>query len=59
MKITEVHFTRKINLGNYETEDIGFVATVSATEDAMEVLKELDSMTKKYRERQFTKKENK
>jgi hypothetical protein len=59
MKITEVHFTRKINLGNYETEDIGFVATVSATEDAMEVLKELDLMTKKYRERQFTKKENK
>jgi hypothetical protein len=57
MKITEVHFTRKINLGNYETEDIGFVATVSATEDPMEILKELDSMTKKYRERQFTKKE--
>jgi len=47
--ITEVHFTRKFNLGNYETMDVGFVATVSETQNPGEVLKALDDATIKYR----------
>jgi len=52
MKIIEVRFNRKINLGNYETEDIGFTATINDNENPLDVLKELDSQTKKYRKDQ-------
>ena len=52
MKIIEVRFNRKINLGNYETEDIGFTATINDNENPLDVLKELDSQTKKYRKEQ-------
>jgi len=51
-KITEVHFTRKFNLGNYETEDVGFVATVSDGQNPEEVLQALDAATVKYRKYQ-------
>ena len=51
-KIIEVHFTRKFNLGNYETEDVGFVATVADDQKAEEVLKALDLATIKYRKYQ-------
>jgi len=47
--ITEVHFTRKFNLGNYETMDIGFVATVAEDQNPSEVLKALDKATIQYR----------
>jgi hypothetical protein len=47
--IKEVHFTRKFNLGNYETMDVGFVATVSEGQDPGEVLKALDKATVTYR----------
>ena len=47
--ITEVHFTRKFNLGNYETMDVGFVATVAKDQDVETVLKALDQATIKYR----------
>ena len=47
--ITEVHFTRKFNLGNYEAMDVGFVATVSEGQDPGVVLKALDDATIKYR----------
>ena len=59
MKIIEVRFNRKINLGNYETEDIGFTATINENENAMEILKELDLETLKYREYQKTGKRSK
>jgi hypothetical protein len=48
-KITEVHFTRKFNLGNYETEDVGFVATVADDQKPEDILKALDQATVKYR----------
>jgi len=49
MKIREITFTRKFNLGNYETMDIGFVATISQVQEPMEVLKLLDAKTIQYR----------
>jgi len=49
INITEVHFTRKFNLGNYETMDIGFVATVAEEQNHTDVLKALDQETIKYR----------
>jgi len=49
MQIKEVSFRRKFNLGNYETMDIKFVATVSENEDVKDVLQKLDVMTIQYR----------
>lgn len=49
MKITEIHFRRKFNLGNYETMDIEFVATISQDQKPMEILKMLDDKTIQYR----------
>jgi hypothetical protein len=49
INITEVHFTRKFNLGNYETIDIGFVATVAENQNHIDVVKALDQETIKYR----------
>jgi hypothetical protein len=54
IKITEVHFSRKFNLGNYETEDIGFVATVVDGQKPDDVLKALDTATQKYRKYQMS-----
>lgn len=47
--IKEVHFSRKFNLGNYETMDVGFVATITEDQNPAEVLKALDKATIKYR----------
>lgn len=49
INITEVHFTRKFNLGNYETMDIGYVATIASNQKPEDVLKALDLETIKYR----------
>jgi len=49
INITEVHFTRKFNLGNYETMDIGYVATVAPDQNSTEVIKALDLATIAYR----------
>ncbi|MDD5650432.1 MAG: hypothetical protein PHF86_08470 [Candidatus Nanoarchaeia archaeon] len=54
IKITEVHFSRKFNLGNYETEDIGFVATVAEDQKPEDVLKALDKATQNYRKYQMS-----
>jgi hypothetical protein len=54
INIIEVHFTRKFNLGNYETEDVGFVATVAEDQKPEEVLKALDEATIKYRKYQMS-----
>ena len=51
MRITEVHFTRKFNLGNYETMDVGLVATIGEGDEAIDVLKRLDQYTVAYREK--------
>jgi len=56
MKIVEVRFTRKINLGNYETEDIGLTATINDNENAFDALKELDKETLNYRKYQLSNK---
>lgn len=48
MEIIEVRFTRKFNLGNYETMDIGLVATVAKNESEMEVISRLDKYTQQY-----------
>jgi len=49
VNITEVHFTRKFNFGNYETMDIGYVATVAPNQKPEDVIKALDLETIKYR----------
>ena len=54
IKITQVSFTRKFNLGNYETEDINFVATVADGQKPDDVLKALDAATVKYRKYQLS-----
>jgi hypothetical protein len=56
IKITQVSFTRKFNLGNYETEDINFVATVADGQKPDDVLKALDAATIKYRKYQLSEK---
>lgn len=45
MKIKEVSFRRKFNLGNYETMDIELTATVGPEDDVEEVVKALDKKT--------------
>lgn len=51
MKITEVHFNRKFNPGNYEIMDVGLVATVGEGDEPIDVLKRLDQYTLAYREK--------
>ena len=41
-KIKEIEVTRKFNLGNYQTLDIGLVATVGEGEDVSQVARALD-----------------
>ena len=53
LQVREVAVRRKFNLGNYETLDIEFIATVNEGQDFQEVAKALDKETrlfKKYRE---------
>lgn len=53
LDIYKVFIKRKINLGNFENEDIGFFANVKKGQDFREVAKALDKETrlfKKYRE---------
>lgn len=53
LDVKEVSVRRKINLGNFENEDIEFVANVREGQDFREVAKALDKETrlfKKYRE---------
>jgi hypothetical protein len=52
INIREVTFRRKFNLGNYETEDIEFVATVAPEQKPEDVLKALDKATVTYRKYQ-------
>jgi hypothetical protein len=47
--IKEVSFNRKFNLGNYETMDIGLVATITEGQSVSETLKMLDKYTVQYR----------
>ena len=53
LDVIQVTVRRKINLGNFENEDIEFIATVNEGQDFQEVAKALDKETrlfKKYRE---------
>jgi len=53
LNVIQVTVRRKINLGNFENEDIEFVANVREGQDFREVAKALDKETrlfKKYRE---------
>jgi hypothetical protein len=53
LDVIQVTVRRKINLGNFENEDIEFVANVREGQDFREVAKALDKETrlfKKYRE---------
>jgi hypothetical protein len=52
VNIIQVSFVRKFNLGNYETEDVGFVATCAQGQNPEEILKVLDDSTKSYRRKQ-------
>ena len=56
MKIgtVSISYSRKFNLGNYETEDINFVATVAEGQKPDDVLKALDLATVKYRKYQMS-----
>jgi hypothetical protein len=49
IKIKEVAFRRKFNLGNYETFDVELVATVGEGQDAKDVMRALDKATQDYR----------
>jgi len=49
VNIREVSLRRKFNLGNYETLDVEFVATVGPDQNPGEVLQALDKATIKYR----------
>lgn len=49
MKIKEVSFRRKFNLGNYETMDIELTATVGPEDNVDDVVKALDKKTVKIR----------
>ena len=44
MKITNVEFARKKNLGNFETQDIKLSADVDEGEDANRVISELKAI---------------
>jgi hypothetical protein len=44
-QIKEITFTRKFNLGNYETMDISLTATVGPEDSVDEVFKALDKKT--------------
>lgn len=44
-QIKEITFTRKFNLGNYETMDISLTATVGPYDSVDEVFKALDKKT--------------
>jgi len=46
--IKEVSFTRKFNLGNYETMDIGLTATIADGQSASQTLEMLDKYTIQY-----------
>jgi len=52
--IREVTLRRKFNLGNYETLDIEFVATIQPEQNPGEVLKALDKATVTYRKSRET-----
>ena len=54
INVIQVSFTRKFNLGNYETEDINFVATVAEGQKPDDVLKALDKATQNYRKYQLS-----
>jgi|WetSurMetagenome_2_1015567.scaffolds.fasta_scaffold47365_1 hypothetical protein len=47
--IKEVSFSRKFNLGNYETMDIGLTATITEGQSVSETLKILDKYTVQYK----------
>jgi hypothetical protein len=49
LKIREVAFRRKFNLGNYETLDVELTATVGEGQDAKDVIRALDKATQDYR----------
>lgn len=42
IKIKEVEIKRKFNLGNYETMDIGFIATVGENQNPEEIAEAVD-----------------
>jgi hypothetical protein len=52
--VIQVSFRRKFNMGNFETEDIEFVATVANGQDPAKVLSALDAATVKYRKYQMS-----
>ena len=47
--IKEVHFSRKFNLGNYETFEVGLIATISEDQNPGEIIKALDKATIVYK----------
>lgn len=53
MKIKEVTFTRKFNLGNYATMAVSLTATIGPEDDVDEVFRALDKKTIEVRNKAF------
>ena len=52
-EIKEVSFTRKFNLGGYQTMDVGLVATIGPGDNIDEVFRALDKKTVEIRNKAF------
>ena len=56
MQIIEVHYTRKFNLGNYESEEIGLAAQLEAGDNLDETFRILKSQVIRLHEMRFLEK---
>jgi hypothetical protein len=54
MKVTEVKYMRRFNLGDYEHEEYAFTAAIDTKDDGLEAIEELKSLVAKARNEEST-----